>query len=108
MGSATSVSATQHLKMFDSVEELRRHGIGDGTKDRLLLFLRLGITSHRTYVLDNVPKGPLRDHALKSAEYTLDFFQALVVHLDDEMNMLLSLKVPKKQIIVLLSNQVTV
>ena len=106
VGAATSVSATHSLKMFDSVEDWRGHGIGDGTKDRLLQFLRLGITSHRTYVLDNVPQGPLRDHALKSAEYTLDFFQALVVHLDDEMNMLLSLKVPEKQIMLLLSNQV--
>jgi hypothetical protein len=106
VGSATAVSATQTLKMFDSVDDWRGHGIGDGTKDRLLQFLRLGVTSHRTYVLDNVPMGPLRDHALKSAEYTLDFFQALVVHLDDEMNMLLSLKVPEKQIMLLLSNQV--
>ena len=106
VGSASSVSATQTLKMFDSVDEWRGHGIGDGTKDRLLQFLRLGINSHRTYVMDNVPQGPLRDHALKSAEYTLDFFQALVVHLDDEMNMLLSLQVPEKQIMLLLSNQV--
>jgi len=106
VGSATTISATQILKMFESVASWRGHGLGDGTKDRLLQFLRLGVTSHRTYVLDNVPSGPLRDHALKSAEYTLDFFQALVVHLDDEMTMLLSLKVPEKQIMLLLSNQV--
>ena len=49
------------------------------------------ISLHRTYVLDNVPAGPLREHALKSVEYTLDFFEAMLVHLDDELNMLLSL-----------------
>ena len=91
VGSAAAISATQVLKMFESFVACRGYGLGDGTKDKLLQFLRLGVTSHRAYVLDNVPAGPLRAHALKSVEYTLDFFQALVVHLDDDLNMLLSL-----------------
>ena len=73
VGSAAAISAMQVLKMFESVTAWRGHGLGDGTKDKLLQFLRLGVTSHRTYVLDNVPAGPLHKHALKSAEYTLDF-----------------------------------
>ena len=71
----------------------------------MLQFLRLGVQSHRTYVMDNVPPGLLRDHALKSADYSLDFFQALVGHWDDEINMLLPFGLPEKQVMLLLSNQ---
>jgi len=33
VGSATTISATQILKMFESVASWRDHGLGDGTKD---------------------------------------------------------------------------
>ena len=105
VGSSSVITSTQLLKMFESLATWRGNGIGDGTKERMLQFLRLGVQSHRTYVLDNVPAGTLRDHALKSADYSLDFFQALVGHWDDEINMLLSFGLPEKQVMLLLSNQ---
>ena len=105
VGTSSVITSTQLLKMFESLATWWGNGIGDGTKERMLQFLRLGVQSHRTYVMDNVPPGLLRDHALKSADYSLDFFQALVGHWDDEINMMLSFGLPEKQVMLLLSNQ---
>ena len=106
VGSAEVISTTQTIKMFESYEAWRGNGMGDGSQERLLESLRMGVNRHRTYCRDNMPAGELRDHAIRSAEFTLDFFQALVAHVDEEISMLVTFNLPPKQIMVLVSNQV--
>ena len=105
VGSTDVVLATQRIKAFESVDTWRGNGMGDGTKERLIEALRLRVARHRTYCEDNLPAGELREHAIRSGEFTMEFFQALIVHIDDELNMMLSFGLPKKQIMVLVSNQ---
>ena len=105
VGSTDVVLATQRIKAFESLDTWRGNGMGDGTKERLIEALRLGAARHRTYCEDNLPAGELREHAIRSGEFTMEFFQALIVHIDDEINMMMSFGLPEKQIMVLVSNQ---
>ena len=65
----------------------------------------VGIARHKRYCLDNLPRGILRDHAIKSGEFSLDFFQAFVSHTDDEVKMLITLGLAEKQVMLLVANQ---
>ena len=47
----------------------------------------------------------MRDHAIKSGGFSLDFFQAFVGHADDEVKMLVTLGLAEKQVMLLVSNQ---
>ena len=53
-----------------------------------------------------MPAGKLCEMAIRTASYAMDFFQAMVVHIDDEINMLPSFGLDSKQIMLLVSNQV--
>ena len=59
----------------------------------------------RVYCEDNLPAGVLRDHAIRSAEFTRDFFQAFVGHIEDEITMLTSFGLGEAQVMLLMSNQ---
>ena len=106
VGSAELILSTQIIKMFESLDAWKGSGMGDGNKERLVESMRMGVSRHRTYCMDNLLAGPLREHALKSAEFTLDFFQGLVAHVDDEISMLVTFNLPSKQIMLLVSSQV--
>ena len=80
--------------------------MGDGSRERLLESLRMGVNRHRTYCLDNIASGKLRDHAVRSTEFMLDSSQALMAHIGEEISMLSTFNLSSKQIVVLVSNQV--
>ena len=105
VGTVETVLATDVIKCFRDLKSWQGNGLGDGVKERLVSALRVGIARHRRYCLDNLPLGPLRDHAIKSGEFSLDFFQAFVSHADDEINMLITLGLKEKQVMLLVSSQ---
>ena len=96
VGAAEVISTTQTIKMFESYKAWRGNGLGDSSRERLFESLRMGVNRHRIYCSDNLPAGELRDHAIRSAEFTLDFFQALVAHVDKEISMLVTFTLPPK------------
>ena len=67
--------------------------------------MRVGIARHKRYCLDNLPRGVLCDHAIKLGEFSLDFFQAIVSHADDEVKMLITLGLAEKLVMLLVSSQ---
>ena len=105
VGTVQTVLATDIIKCFRDLKSWRGNGLGDGVKERLVLALRVGTARHKRYCLDNLPMGPLREHAVKSGEFSLDFFQAFVSHADDEINMLVALGLKEKQVMLLVSSQ---
>ena len=106
VGSADIILSTQIIKMFETIEAWKGNGIGDGIKERMLSSLRLALSIHRTYCTNSMPAGKLCEMAIRTASYTMDLFQAMVVHIDDEINMLASFGLDSKQIMLLVSNQV--
>ena len=105
VGKAELITSTQTFKIFDKLVLWRGGGVGDGVKERLLDSLRMGVERQRVYCEDNLPAGVLRDHAIRSAEFTRDFFQAFVVHIEDEITMLTSFGLGESQVLLLMSNQ---
>ena len=105
VGAVETVLATDTIKCFQDLKTWQGNGLGDGGKERLVSALRVGIARHKRYCLDNLPKGVLRDHAIKSGEFSLDFFQAFVSHVDDEVKMLITLGLKEKQVMLLVSSQ---
>ena len=100
------ILSTNSIKMFKSLDVWRGNGIGDGIKEHLLSSLYLAVDCHHQYYEDNLPSGPLCSHAIRSGKYTIDFFQALITHIDDGINMLCSFRLPSKHIMLLVSNKV--
>jgi hypothetical protein len=105
VGTVETVLATDTIKCFSDLKAWQGNGLGDGIKERLVSALRVGIARHKRYCLDNLPRGILQDHAIKSGEFSLDFFQAFVSHADDEVKMLITLGLAEKQVMLLVSNQ---
>ena len=105
VGTVETVLATDTIKCFRNLQAWQGNGLGDGIKERLVSALRVGIARHKRYCLDNLPRGILRDHAIKSGKFSLDFFQAFVSHADDEINMLITLGLKEKQVMLLVSSQ---
>jgi len=105
VGSVDMLLPTDRIKIFQSVAVWRGNGIGDGVKERLLSSLRLAVQRHRQYCEDNLPSGTFREHAIRSSEECLIFFNTLVNHFDDEMSMLTSIGMPEKEVMLLISNQ---
>jgi hypothetical protein len=56
--------------------------------------------------MDYDPAGILQDMALKTAKYTMQFWNALMAYIEDEYTLLLSFKLQPKHVLLLLSNQV--
>ena len=100
------ILSTTMIKMLETYEAWRGTIMGDGQKERLTTDLQLAASCHRQYCMDFVPEGVLRDTAIKTAEYTLQFWNALAAYIEDEYTLLLSFKLLPKHVLLLLSNQV--
>lgn len=105
VGKAELITATQTFKIFEKLVLWRGGGVGDGIKERLLDSLRIAVDHQRVYCEDTIPPGTVRDHAIRSAEFTRDFFHAFVVHIEDEITMLTSYGLGENQVMLLMSNQ---
>lgn len=93
VGKAELITATQTFKIFEKLVLWRGGGVGDGIKERLLDSLRMAVERQRVYCEDTIPSGSLRNHAIRSAEFTRDFFQAT------------SFGLGEAQVLLLMSNQ---
>ncbi len=80
--------------------------MGDGTKERLTSNLQMAVRHHRQYCKDFVPEGILGETTIKTAEFTLLFWNVLVAYIKDEYMLLLSFKLLPKHVLLLLSNQI--
>ncbi len=100
------ILSTTMIKMLETYKAWRGTIMGDGQKERLTMDLQLAANRHQQYCLDFVPEGMLQDTAIKTAEYTLQFWNALAAYIEDEYTLLLSFKLLPKHILLLLSNQV--
>jgi hypothetical protein len=100
------ILSTTRIKMLETYEAWQGTIMGDGQKERLTTDLQLAANRHRQYCLDFVPEGMLQDTAIKTAEYTLQFWNALAAYIKDEYTLLLSFKLLPKHVLLLLSNQV--
>lgn len=100
-----SMTSYHRFGIFDSLEKWKGTGAGDGKKERLLEQLRLAVERHRNYCDETMAPGAVKDHAIQSATFTQSFFEALMVHLDNEIAMFVALKLPEKKIFTLLSNE---
>ncbi len=72
--------------------------MGNGQKECLTNDLQMAVHRHRKYCDDFVPEGILREMAIKTAEFTLIFWNALVAYIEDEYTLLLSFKLLLVQI----------
>ncbi len=100
------ILSTTTIKMLETYKAWRGTIMGDGQKERLITNLQLAANCHQQCCLDFVPEGMLRDTAVKTAEYTLQFWNALAAYIEDEYTLLLSFKLLPKQVLLILSNQV--
>jgi hypothetical protein len=66
----------------------------------------MAVQRHRQYCEDFVPEGILRETAIKTAKFTLLFWNALVAYIKDKYTLLLSFKLLPKHVLLLLSNQI--
>ena len=80
--------------------------MGDGNKERLSSNMQMAVRRHWQYCEDYVPKGILRETDIKTAEFTMLFWNALVAYIEDEYQLLLSFKLLPKHVLLLLSNQI--
>jgi hypothetical protein len=100
------ILSTMTIKMLESYEAWRRTIMGNGQKERMTSDLQMAVSRHRQYCLDFVPEGILQETAIKTAEYTMQFWNALAAYIEDEYTLLLSFKLLPKHVLLLLSNQV--
>ena len=94
------------IKMLESYNAWRGTIMGDGTKECLTSNLQMAVCCHRQYCEDFVPEGILREMAIKTVEFTLLFWNALVAYIKDKYTLLLSFKLLPKHVLLLLSNQI--
>ena len=89
---------TNTIKMFKSLEAWRGNSIGNGSMNtyylRCVWWSLVTVSIARATCL--VALCVLVSSATRSSEYTINFFQALVTHIDDEINMLHSFGLPSK------------
>ncbi len=100
------ILSTTTIKMLETYKAWRGTIMGDRQKERLTTDLQLAANRHRQYCQDFVPEGVLRDTAIRTAEYTIQFWNALAAHIEDEYTLLLSFKLLPKHVLLLLSDQV--
>jgi hypothetical protein len=89
------------IKMLDSCDAWRGTNMGDGTKEDLTSNLQMAIWCHCQYCEDFVPEGILRETAIKTAEFTLLFWNALVAYIKEKYTLLLSFKLLPKHVFLL-------
>jgi hypothetical protein len=102
----TLILSTMTIKMLESYGAWRGSIMGDGTKDRLTSDMQMAVCHHQQYCEDFVPKGILKETAIKTAEFTLLFWNASVAYIKDKYMLLLSFKLLPKHVFLLLSNQI--
>ncbi len=100
------ILSTMTIEMLESYDAWRGTIMGDGQKERLTNDLQMAVACHWVYCMHYLPAGVLQDTALKTAKYTLQFWNALTAYIEDEYTLLLSFKLQPKQVLLLLSNQV--
>jgi hypothetical protein len=94
------------IKMLESYDAWRGTIMGNEQKERLTNDLQMAVACHWQYCMDYVPAGTLQDTALKTAKYTMQFWNALMAYIKDKYTLLLSFKLLPKHVLLLLSNQV--
>jgi len=102
----TLILSTMTIKMLELYDAWRGSIMGGGTKERLTNNVQMAVCCHQQYCEDFVPECILREMAIKTAEFTLLFWNALVAYIEDECTLLLSFKLLPKHVLLLLSNQI--
>jgi hypothetical protein len=101
----TNISSTATLDMIKSIE-ICRGGIGNGFKERLTEAMTSAVQGHMKYCNKFVPAGLLCGHALKSGQQSQHFWQQLSAYIEDQILLLMPLKLSEKNICLLMSHQV--
>jgi hypothetical protein len=102
----TVILSTMTIKLLESYDAWRGTIMGDGMKECLTSNLQMAVCRHQQYCEDFVPEGIIRETAIKTAEFTLLFWNALVAYINDEYTHLLSFKLLPKHVLLLLLNQI--
>ena len=84
----TLILSTMTIKMLETYDAWRGSIMGDGNKERLSSDMQMAVRRHRQYCEDYVPEGILRETAIKTAEFTMLFWNALVAYIEDEYQLL--------------------
>jgi hypothetical protein len=100
------ILSTITIKMLEPYDAWHSTIMGDRQKERLMNDLQIAVARHWVYCMDYIPAGVLQDTALKTAKYTLQFWNALAAYIKDKYTLLLSFKLQPKHVLLLLSNQV--
>jgi hypothetical protein len=100
----TRISVNAVLNALKSLE-VWRGGTGDGSKERLMVAMTQAVHAHKKYCKDHVPAGWLRDHALRSRQYTHQFWLSLASYIEDKIILLQTFKLPEKSICLLMLHQ---
>ncbi len=100
------ILSTMTIKMLELYEAWCGTIMGNGQKERLTNDLQMAVSRHQQYCVDYIPEGILQETAIKMAEYTKQFWNALTAYIEDEYTLLLSFKLLPKHVLLLLSNQV--
>jgi hypothetical protein len=100
----TKISVNVVLDALKSVE-VWRGGTGDESKEHLMVAMAQAMRAHKKYCKDHVPSGWLRDHALKSGQYTHQFWLSLVLYIKDKTILLQTFKLPEKSICLIMLHQ---
>ena len=80
----TLILSTMTIKILELYDAWRGSKLGDGMKECLTSDMQMAVHRHRQYCEDFVPGGILRETAIKTAEFTLLFWNALVTYTKDE------------------------
>ncbi len=101
-----AILTTTTIAMLKSIIAWHGNDMGDGIKDRLTTQMHTAVERHACYCEENLPKGTLRVHAVRSAECTQYFWQTLAAYIEAELTMLLSFNLTKRDVLLLMSNQI--
>jgi hypothetical protein len=102
-----AILTTTTIAMLKSIVAWRGNDMGDGIKDRLTTQMHTAVERHACYCEENLPEGTLWVHALRSTERTQYFWQTLAAYtIKAELIMLLSFNLAKRDVLLLMSNQI--
>jgi hypothetical protein len=79
-------------------------GTGDGLKEQLTVAMTHAVQAHKKYCEDHVPEGWLQEPALKSRQYTEQFWLSLASYIEDETIFFQTFNLPEKSICLLMSH----
>ncbi len=101
----TELSVNTMLNILKSVK-CWHGGTGNGAKEKLTNAMTQAAQAHKKYCEEYVPDGWLRDHTIKSGQYTHQFWLSLASYIEDQIILLQTFKLPEKSICLLMSHQV--